>query len=107
MLYGFIRDLNLKPSPLSFRSVCQRQEVRKKHRNYIKNANVHRRTRRQKLSKFQPEMDLLRQEGGRTLKSSGFGVETFSKPSRPFQFEDNEDLEEADLPEGLPAEAKP
>ena len=82
-LYGFMRDLNLNPSTVSFRSVCQREKVKKQHRNYIKKANVHRRARRQKLSKLRREKELLKLEGGHSYKSSTYGAETFTKPSKP------------------------
>ena len=81
-LYGYMRDLNLNPSYSSFRSVLKRDHVKDHHRKYIKKANIHRRTRRQTLTKLRRETELLRKEGGRSYKSSSFGSETFAKPAR-------------------------
>ena len=78
-----MRNLNLNPSYVSFRSICKREQVKRQLRIYIKKANVHRRARRQKLTKLRREQQLLRLEGGRGYKSSNFGAETFAKPSRP------------------------
>ena len=82
-LYGSLPDLKLNPFAVSFRSVCKREQVKKQYRLYIKSANVHRRARRQKLTKLRREQQLFRLEGGRSYKSNTFGAETFTKPSRP------------------------
>ena len=49
-------------------------------RKYNKKANVHRRARRQNLTKQRREQQLLRLEGGRSYRSGSFGAETFSRP---------------------------
>ena len=81
-LYGFMRDLKLNTTPLSFRSVCKRDEVRQQSRRYFKKANVQRRGRRLKLSKLRREFGLLRKHG-ESYKSSSFEAETFITPSKP------------------------
>ena len=79
-IYGFMRDLQLGTTYLSFRSIIKREETKRKRRSYFKKANLNRRVRRQKLAKERREKDLLRKEGGRSYQSSSFGSETFSKP---------------------------
>ena len=59
-LYGLMSDLSPNPSPLSFRSLYQREQTKQQHRKYIKKANVHRRARRQKSTKQRCEQQLLR-----------------------------------------------
>ena len=87
-VYGFMKDLQLKPDYLSFRSIMRREQTKQKSRSYFRKANLNRRARRQKLGKERREKDLLRLEGGHSYQSSSFGSETFSKltkkrPSRP------------------------
>ena len=81
-LYGFMRDLKLNTTLLSFRSVCKREEVRQQSRRYFKKANVRRRGRRLKLSNLRREAGLLRKQGT-SYKSGTFGAETFITPSKP------------------------
>ena len=87
-VYGFMKDLQLKPDYLSFRSIIKREQTKQKSRSYFRKANLNRRVRRQKLGKERREKGLLRLEGGPSYQSSSFGSETFSKltkkrPSRP------------------------
>ena len=79
-----MKDLQLKPDYLSFRSIIKREQTKQKKRSYIKKANLNRRVRRQKLGKERREKGLLRLEGGHSYQSSSFGSETFTKkrPSR-------------------------
>ena len=82
-----MKDLELKPTYLSFRSIIKREQTKQKRRSYIRKANLDRRTRRQKLGKERRKRDLIRLEGGQSYKSSSFGSETFSnlpkkRPSR-------------------------
>ena len=78
-IYGFMKDLQLKPDYLSFRSIIKREHTKQKKRSYIKKANLHRRVRRQKLGKERREKDLLRLEGGHSYHSSSFGSETLRR----------------------------
>ena len=84
-IYGFMKDLQLKPDYLSFRFIIKREQTKHKRQSYVKKANLNRRVRRQKLGKERREKDLLRLEGGHSYQSSSFGSETFTKkrPSRP------------------------
>ena len=82
-VYGFMKDLQLKPDYLSFKSIMKREQTKQKSRAYFRKANLNRRMRRQKLGKERRE-----REGGHSYQSSSFGSETFSKltkkiPSRP------------------------
>ena len=81
-IYGFMRDLHLHPTYLSYRSLCKREHTRRKRRAYFQKSNVDRRVRRQKLTKERRERDLLRLEGGRSYQSSSFGSETFLNPPK-------------------------
>ena len=83
-VYGFMKDLQLKPDYLSFRSIIKWEQTKQKSRSYFRKANLNRRVRRQKLGKERREKYLLRLEGGHSYQSSSFGSETFTKkrPSR-------------------------
>ena len=77
-LYGFMKDLELKPTYLSLRSIIKREETKRKKRFYSRKPNLDRRTRRHKLGKESRERDLIRLEGGQSYKSSSLGLEKFS-----------------------------
>ena len=75
-IYGFIKDLQLKLTYLSFSSIIKLEQTKQKRRSYMRKAKLDRRTRRQKLGKERGERDLIRLEGGQSYKSSSFGSET-------------------------------
>ena len=81
-IYGFMKDLQLHPTFLAFRSLCKREDNKVKNRTYFRKKNMDRQTRRHKLAKERREKDLLRLEGGRSYQSSSFGSETFSNPPK-------------------------
>ena len=81
-IYGFMRDLQLHPTYLCYRSLCKREHTRRRRRAYFQKSNVDRRVRRRKLIKERRERDLLRLEGGRSYQSSSFGSETFLNPPK-------------------------
>ena len=79
-IYGFMKDLQLQPTYLSFRSLIKREQTKRRRQTYFKNTNLNRRIRRQKLTKERREKELLKLEGGYSYQSSTFGSEKFSEP---------------------------
>ena len=86
-IFGFMKDLQLNPPYLSFKSLIKRERTKQKRHSYFRKTNLNRRIRKQKLVKERREKELLRLEGGQSYQSSTFGSETFveaikNRPSR-------------------------
>ena len=75
-----MKDLVLKSTYCSFRSIIKREHTKQKKRSYFRKANLDRQMRRQKLDRERRERELLKRKGGHSYKSSSFGSETFSEP---------------------------
>ena len=70
-VYGFMKDLQLHPTFLSFRSLSKREDTKEKTPSFLRKKNMDRRTRLLKSAKERREKDLLRQEGEHNYYSRG------------------------------------
>ena len=58
-VYGFMKDSQLYPTFLAFRSLCKREDTKVKNRYYFRKKNMDRRTCTHKSAKERREKDLL------------------------------------------------
>ena len=76
-IFGFMKDLQLNPTYLSFKSLIKRERIKQKRQSYFRKSSLNRRIRRQKLAKERRGKELLMLEGGQSYQSSTFGSVTF------------------------------